>query len=78
MHVVEDIDGVVMARAVITRHSIVLALVAPSGFTSETEHAQGTFYPAESITIQTREGLESLHRLLGLMIEAHDEVREPT
>jgi hypothetical protein len=66
MHVVEDIDGVSIVRGFADPDgSCSLSLCAPSGF------ADGHFYPAESFTIDTREGVEALAAMCLRILEAY-------
>jgi hypothetical protein len=65
MHVVEDIDGVSTARGYADADGTCsLALCAPSGF------VDGVFYPAESFTIDTREGIAALTELCQRILDA--------
>jgi len=71
MHVVQDIDGVTVARGQATSDGITLQLVAPSGFSD----GQG-YYPAESLTLNTLAGLSALRQLCEELIEAHLELSQ--
>lgn len=68
MHIVQDIDGVTMARAQAGPDLLKLQLSAPSGFTED-----GGFFPAESLSIEGREGIAALYELLEGMLAAFDE-----
>lgn len=71
MHVVQDINGVVMARGQVTEDGITLQLAAPSGFSD-----QGGFYPAESLTFDNVEGVETLRLLCEELVEAYKELTQ--
>jgi len=68
MHVLEDLDGTNCARGIANADGITLTLLAASGFGT-----QGTFFPAESLTIETVAAVKALHELCGRLIEAHEE-----
>lgn len=65
MHVVQDIDGIAVARGVANEDSIGITLVAASGFAST------GFYPAESIKIEGLTAIANLRQLCEELIEAH-------
>lgn len=71
MHVLQDIDGVTVARGQATSDGVTLQLCAPSGF-SEAQ----VYYPAESLTINTLAGLSALRQLCEELIEAHLELSQ--
>ena len=68
MHVVEDLNGTTIARAVATTDSCRLVLQAASGFT------ETGYYPAESITIDDIAGVGALRDLCDRLIEAYAEL----
>lgn len=70
MHIVQDIDGVTMARGVASADTIRLSLVAPSGFA---EGGNGGFFPAESLTFDSINGIRSLGNLCLELVAAHEE-----
>lgn len=67
MHVVQDLDGVTIARGQADGEGVALTLFSPSGFTEG-----GSYFPAESITVNSVEGVRTLHNLLGNLLEEHD------
>jgi hypothetical protein len=67
MHVVQDIDGVIVARGQATPDGVTLQLCAPSGFTEPGK----SFYPAESLTVNTLDGVKNLRALCDDLLAAH-------
>lgn len=65
MHIVEDIDGVTVCRALATPDSCELTLLAASGF-NETG-----FFPAESLRISSLSGVAAIRDICERLIEAH-------
>jgi hypothetical protein len=65
MHIVQDIDGIVVARGQAGIEGITLQLVAPSGFSTPGQ----TYYPAESLTISSIEGVKNLRQLCDDLLE---------
>lgn len=70
MHTVTDIDGIVVARAVVSSDSASLSLHAPSGFTTQAD-GRATYYPAESLSFTSIEGVRALRDLCQEMLEQH-------
>ena len=70
MHVVEDLDGVTIARGQATADICSLTLQAASGF------SEGTYFPAESLGITTLAGIAALRDLCERLIEAHMEAAQ--
>lgn len=71
MHTVQDIDGTTLARGLVTADQIQLTLCAPSGFTDTK-----AYFPAESLTFDTIEGIAALRQLCDEMIDAHGELTQ--
>lgn len=70
MHVVQDIDGVTVARGQATSEGLTLQLCSPSGFSEVGQ----TYYPAESLTFNSLAGVSALRQLCEDLIEAHLEL----
>ena len=70
MHVLQDIDGVVMARGTATKAGVTLVLAAPSGF-----HSTG-YFPAESLTLVEVTAVAALRQLCEELLEAHAELAQ--
>lgn len=72
MHIVQDLDGLNIARARVAYENngvtATMNLVAPAGF------AEGKFYPAESFCLDTEEGIRALHTVLSAMVAELDEL----
>lgn len=69
MHVVQDIDGTNLARGIAGEGLIKLTLMAASGFSDP----GSTYFPAESITIDSFEGVAALHKLCEELMDAYAE-----
>lgn len=67
MHVVEDIDGVTVARGLATADKCQLTLMASSGF------SEGCYFPPESIAVLSVEGIAALHNLCGRLLDDYAE-----
>ena len=65
-----DLDGVVFARGNASKDGVAVALMSASGF------VEGHYYPAESLTIDTVEGCQALHAMLGELLEQHEQLRD--
>jgi hypothetical protein len=70
MHVVKDLDGTNIARAQADADTCLLTIVAPGGFSNQ------TYYPPESLSITTLEGVSALRQLCEELIEAHMEAAQ--
>lgn len=70
MHVLEDLDGVNVARGLVAPSVVALTLMSPK-YTVD-----GAGFAAESFAITSLDGLRSLHDLLGRMISAAEELSE--
>ncbi len=70
MNVLEDLDGTNCARGVANADGITLVLLAASGFGT-----QGTFFPAESLTIENVGAIRVLHSLCSRLLDAHEEAK---
>lgn len=68
MNVLEDLDGTNAARGLVSAEGVTLTIMAASGFGT-----QGTFFPAESLTMESITAVRSLHDLTARMIEAYEE-----
>lgn len=58
-----------MARGIAGEDLIKLTIVAASGFSDP----GSTYFPAESITIDSLEGIAALHQLCGELLDSHAE-----
>lgn len=73
MHVVEDIDGIISARArASAEDECFLTLLSSSGFGGP----GGNFYPAESFTVSGIDAIAALHNLCERLMEAHAELNQ--
>lgn len=70
MHVIEDLDGVTVARGQATADLCHITLMAASGF------SEGTYFPAESLAITSLAGVAALRDLCERLIEAHMEAAQ--
>lgn len=70
MRVLEDLDGTNCARGTANGDGITLTVLAPSGFGT-----QGTFYPAESISLDTVAAVVALQDLCSRLIDAYNEAK---
>jgi len=73
MHTVQDIDGTNSARAVAGEGLIKLTILAASGFTNGDAPA---YFPAESISLDSLEGIAALHQLCGELLDAYAEANQ--
>lgn len=71
MHLVQDLDGINSARAAVGPDGEVsLSLMAASGFSEK------GYFPAESISVNSIEGVIALHALCEAVIDAYNEQQE--